>query len=129
MTNTNLNSSVDDTDISDAKEVEPLFDLDVTNADKRTSPSLKPRRSSVRATAEAFASAMRLCIAAGNMSSTSLAGTKKLLGCLRDPRNTFLSSVKSELYTLAMKGYAKVGDNDVTLNLLKEMQNDGPTPT
>ena len=121
---TDLNESVGDTDSSNAQKVEPLFDLNVTNPDERTPPSCKPRRNSVRATPQAFASAMRLCVATGNVKSA-----EKLLGCLRDPRNTFPSSVKSELYTLAMKGYAKVGDSDATLNLLKEMQNDGPTPT
>jgi pentatricopeptide repeat protein len=121
---TSLNESVGNTDVFNAQEVELLFDSDITHPDNLTSSSYKPRHNTVRATPLAFASAIRLCVATGNMTSS-----EKLLDCLRDPRNTFPSSVKSDLYTLAMKGYAKVGDSDTVLNLLKEMQNYGPKPT
>jgi pentatricopeptide repeat protein len=123
-TDTSLDQSVGNTGIFNTQEVEPLFDSDITNPDNLTSSSYNPRHNSVRANPQAFASAIRLCVATGNMTSA-----EKLLDCLRDPRNTFPSSVKSDLYTLAMKGYAKVGDSDKALNLLKEMQNDGPKPT
>jgi pentatricopeptide repeat protein len=123
-TNTSLNVSVDNADTFNSQEVQPLFNSDIIRPDSLTFSSCKPRHNSVRVTPQAFASAIRLCVATDNMTSA-----QKLLDCLRDPRNSFPSSVKSDLYTLAMKGYAKSGDSETALNLLKEMQKYGPKPT
>lgn len=123
-TDASLNESVGNADTFNSQEVQPLFYSDIIKPDSLTFSSGQPCHNSVRATPQAFASAIRLCVATGNMTSA-----EKLLDCLRDPRNTFPSSVKSDLYTFAMKGYAKSGDSDTALNLLKEMQNYGPKPT
>jgi pentatricopeptide repeat protein len=67
---------------------------------------------------------MRVCVAVGDIESSN-----KLLDGLRDSRNMIPDSMKSDLYTLALKGCAKTGNSDVAQVLLKEMQDTGLNPT
>lgn len=82
-------------------------------------PPTSNERKSVRVPLQAFISSMRLCVATGDMSSA-----EKLLGCIRDSRNVIPTTMKKDLFTLALKGYAKVGNSDEARALLKEMQDD-----
>ena len=90
--------------------------------DVNTSPSID--RKSVRVPIQALSSAMRLCVATGDMDSA-----ERLLDSLRDSRNTIPLAKKIELFTLALKGYAKTGNSDGAKALLKDMQNRGLNPT
>lgn len=85
-------------------------------------PSRNPR--AARVSPAIFVAVMRSCVAANDMSSAD-----KLLDCLRDSRNKFPSSMKSQIFALAINGYAKGGDSYSAENLLKEMQRNGPEPT
>ena len=100
-----------------------MFTPDVTPLDESASASNDGSKA-VRVPPQAFTTAMRVCIGTSNM-----ANAERLLDCLRDSRSTIPDLVKSELYTLAMKGYAKKGDGDAAQTLLKEMQDGGPSPT
>lgn len=78
----------------------------------------------IRVPPQAFTAAMRICVATGDANSVN-----RLLDTIRDSRNTIPRSMKTELYTLALKGFAKVGDSDDAQALLREMQDGGLTPT
>ena len=110
------NKSEETTVLSDAVDVE---------GDVYVSSSTAARRSmTVRVPPQAFGSAMRVSIATNDTDST-----ERLLDGIRDSRNTIPNSMKSELFTLALKGYAKVGNSDAAQSLLKEMQHGELNPS
>jgi hypothetical protein len=67
---------------------------------------------------------MKLCIATGDMDSAG-----RILDRLRDSRNTIPTAMKSELFTLALKGYAKAGNSYGAQALLKDLQEGELKPT
>lgn len=111
----NVDETTFDSPSSKAQVTENLEELD-------KAPPRNPR--AVRVTPVMFRAAMRLCVTADDMSSA-----EKLLDCLRDSRNTIPSSIKSQIFALAIKGYAKGGDSYSAERLLREMQQNGPKPT
>lgn len=78
----------------------------------------------VRVPVQAFTSAMRVCVLTGDSEST-----ERLIGGIRDSHNAIPGSMKTELYTLALKGFAKSANSDSAQTLLKEMQDGGLNPT
>jgi len=79
---------------------------------------------SIRVPLQAFTSAMRICVATGDTDSSD-----RLLHSLRDTRSKLPPPLKSELCTLALKGYAKAGNSDAAQALLTEMRDGGLNPT
>jgi pentatricopeptide repeat protein len=108
--------------------ISPSEDTGHTTSDllgeDNTNASSTIDRKSVRVPMQAFSSAMRLCVATGDMNSAD-----RLLDSLRDPRNTIPLTKKIEVFTLALKGYAKTGNSDAAQDLLKDMQIRGLNPT